>query len=164
MLGYAYYISAVDNVIVGVSKFVQGKSIDKSDKDAILASCQATVAGIQKVYAVFRTGYTDAQAGTMPKFSPDTPTAPISPGPPLLPGSYVPWFQNNWKGINAVLQAVGPKSPDLVPLIPTLTSAGDQLLGQLNKSFPPSKLEEASVKEDLPSPSEAVFPALKSLQ
>ena len=42
----------MDNVIVGISKFVQGKPIDKSDKDAILASCQATASEIQKVYEI----------------------------------------------------------------------------------------------------------------
>ena len=164
MISYANYLSVVDDIIVVIMKIIQEKLGDGTTKKAILASCDSIVAGIQKAYDVFKTGYSDAKEGKKPDFTHDVDFPPAPP----TPSSYsdgVSWFQLSWNAIRSILDAIALKSTKLAEFIPIVTAAGDKLVEDLDKAFgkPKDKPKESSTKpQNRELELHESFPTLKS--
>ena len=117
-------------------KIVQEKQSGTAQK-ILLASCDATVTGLQAAYKMMYDAYGEVQKGNKPDFTGTIPFPPPPPSPPSSPDQGVSWFQLAWNIIESALDLAAQKSPKLAEIMGPLSQAGDQLVKDLDKYFGP---------------------------
>lgn len=140
LIAYANYVYITDTAVVGIIKIVQEKLRDSTAKKVVLSSCDAVIAGMQKAYDMFKSGYEQVKKGYKPDFTKEIPFPPKPPGFPT-DKDYVSWFQLAWNIIESGLNLAAQHSSKLAEILPPLEAAGDQLVKDLKKYFGAPKKE-----------------------
>jgi len=120
-----------------VDKEVEAKVTGKA-LGIIDSSIRATYAGLEATFTMVKNAYTDIQNNKYPDFSGDVPF-PQPPSPPPTKSADAPsWFMLSWKLVKDALNFLATKNAKLAEFLTPIEAAGDELVKDLQKYFPPS--------------------------
>ena len=123
---------------MGVDKEVKEKVTDHTILGIIDSSIRGIYAGLEKVYGILKDAYDQVQDGKWPDFTNEVPF-PLPPPPPPATTSDMPsWFMLAWKSIENGLNLLAQRNSKIAEFLPPIIAAGNELVQDLMKYFPPS--------------------------
>ena len=133
---YAYIVSVTSNTLIEVNKAANEK-LTGIPLGVTVSLTNALLVGLEKVYDILSGAYDEVKDGKWPDFTSEVPFPPApSPPPSNIDGS-PSWFETSWRTVQDDLDYLALHNGKIALLLPPIVAAGDELVRELQKYFPP---------------------------